>query len=112
MVTMGREVLVLRSGERNKAMPKITPVEKKLDRLIQTVKVEQALIGVKAAADTTDRELLEAVHTRLTRSIERLTRSIAQSVNAREVRRGTLRKDVDELTRLWELEPPPKFPCR
>jgi hypothetical protein len=85
---------------------KIAPIKKRLEWLIQTVRVEQFIVRTKAVANADDRELLEMVHRRVIQSRKRLLRSVAQFIKRREVRRGKTKTDVDELTRLWQLEPP------
>ena len=88
-------------------MPKkgIASIEKKLDWLIQTVRVEQHILRAKENADAANSELLDVTHKRLLLSIQRLTRSIVLSNKKTEVRRSKCKKALDELTRLWQLEP-------
>lgn len=81
------------------------PIEKTVELLIQTVKAEQIILRAKASARPDDRELLDSAQKNLTRSMRKLRQSIVQRVKKRKARDSKLRRDVDELARLWQLEP-------
>ena len=81
-----------------------TPIEKTVEQLIQTVRAEQIIVRAKASARLDDLELLDSAHKNLTRSMKKLRQSIVRCVKKRNAQDSRLRRDVDELARLWHLE--------
>jgi hypothetical protein len=73
--------------------------------LIQTVRAEQFIARAKASARSDDWELLDSTHKNLTRSMKKLRQSIVRCVKRSKAQDRKLRKDLDELVRLWHLEP-------